>query len=84
MTCSNFQAVVAKIKTRGEVLRRNILTSMTAQTLSGADVDQRGLVELLTAAGVGLIGQEVATLFHTLDPLKTGAIKVSKLLKLVA
>jgi len=57
---------------------------MTAQTLSGADVDQRGLVELLTAAGVVLIGQEVATLFHNLDPLKTGAIKVSKLLKLVA
>ena len=62
----------------------DILTSTTAQTLSGADVDQPGLTALLAAAGVALIGQEVATLFHTLDPLKSGSIKVSKLLKLVA
>jgi hypothetical protein len=81
---SNFAYVLGKLKERGEALRRNILTSNTAQGLASKEVDKGGLGEILLGAGIVCNDQEIATIFHKLDPLKTGVVKMSKVLKLVA
>lgn len=70
--------IVRKLKQRQEVLQRIILLT---PGLAGLDVELDDLIAILAKADLLLVRQEAITLFRELDPRRSGAVKLSKVLK---
>ena len=77
---SNLALVSRQLQTKKEVLQRMLLTLPGLQTRS-ATVEE--MTALFARCGLQLVKQEVVTVFRAVDPQKTGAAKLSKLLKFV-
>ena len=75
---SNADLVNRKLKQKKEVIQRLILTYPGLQQ-KVINVDE--LQELLEKAGLNLVKQEVCTVFRSVDPQRTGSVKLTKVLK---
>lgn len=77
---SDLAAVSRKLANKKESLQRILITSAG---LSSAVLDVNGVEEVLRRADLSLVKQEIVTIFRSLDPVRAGAIKMTKLLKFV-
>lgn len=75
---SEMSLIIRKLKQRQEVLQRVILLT---PGLAGLDVELDDLISILAKADLLLVRQEAITLFRELDPRRSGAVKLSKVLK---
>ncbi len=76
--CSDISAVSRKLRAKKEVLQRILLTYPALQSRS-LNVEELGTI--LERAGLDLVAQEVHTVFRTIDPQRSGSVKLTKLLK---
>jgi len=72
--------IVKKIKTKKEVLQRVMLTY---PGLTSVYLNLPLTQEIFERAGLDMIKQEVCTVFRQVDSLRTGTIKMTKLLRFV-